>query len=74
VVVSNQGRAPMPVHLVITRSPSDSQSVEIPVSVWFTGEKRTSVRIAQEPTIKTIEIDPNREFPDIDRSNGIWPR
>jgi Peptidase family M1 domain len=74
VVVSNQGRAPMPVHLVVTRSQGDPQPVEIPVSVWFTGEKRTSVRIAREPTIKTIEIDPKREFPDLDRSNGIWPR
>jgi hypothetical protein len=74
VVVSNQGRAPMPVHLVVTRSEGEPQTVEIPVSVWFTGEKLTSVRIAREPTIKTIEIDPKRQFPDLDRSNGIWPR
>jgi hypothetical protein len=74
VVVSNHERAPMPVPLVVTRSAGEPQTVEIPVSVWFTGEKRTSVRIAREPTIKTIEIDPKREFPDIDRSNGIWPR
>jgi aminopeptidase N len=74
VLVSNRGRAPMPVHLVVTRSSGEPQTVEIPVSVWFTGEKRTSVRIAKEPSIKTIEIDPKREFPDIDRGNGMWPR
>jgi hypothetical protein len=74
IVVSNRGRAPMPVHLVVNRSTGDPQTVEIPVSVWFTGEKRTTVRIAKEPSIKTIEIDPKREFPDIDRGNGIWPR
>ncbi len=74
VVVANRGRAPMPVHLVVTRSSGEPQTVDIPVSVWFTGEKRTSVRIAQEPSIKTIEIDPKREFPDIDRGNGKWPR
>ena len=74
VVVANRGRAPMPVHLVVTRSSGEPQTVDIPVSVWFTGEKRTTVRIAQEPTIKTIEIDPKREFPDVDRGNGMWPR
>ncbi len=47
---------------------------ELPVSVWFDGEKRTTVRIAQEPAIKTIEIDPKNEFPDIDRENQVWPR
>jgi hypothetical protein len=74
VVVSNRGRAPMPVHLVVTRSEGEPQVVEIPVSVWFTGAKRTTVRIRREPAIKTIEIDPKREFPDIDRGNGMWPR
>ena len=74
VVVANRGRAPMPVHLVVTRSEGEPQRVEIPVSVWLSGVKRTTVRIPREPAIKTIEIDPNREFPDIDRGNGMWPR
>lgn len=74
VVVANHGRAPMPVHLVVTRNEGEPQTVEVPVSVWFTGSKRTTVRIPREPAIKTIEIDPKREFPDIDRGNGIWPR
>ncbi len=74
VVVANRGRAPMPVHLVVTRVQGEPQTVEIPVSAWFAGEKRASVRIPREPAIKTIEIDPKREFPDIARGNGIWPR
>jgi hypothetical protein len=74
VVVSNRGRAPMPVHLVVTRSEGEPQTVEIPVSAWFAGEKRATVRIPQTPAIKTIEIDPKREFPDVDRGNGVWPR
>jgi hypothetical protein len=74
VVVDNRGRAPMPVHLVVTRSEGAPQTVEIPVSAWFTGQKRASIRVAREPAIKTIEIDPERDFPDIDRGNGVWPR
>ena len=64
----------MPVHLVVTRSGGEPQRVEIPVSVWFSGARRTTVRIAREPAIRMIEIDPEREFPDIDRGNGMWPR
>ena len=74
VVVSSRGKAPMPVHLVVTRSEGEPQTVDVPVSVWFTGEKRTTVRIARDPTIKRLELDPKREFPDIDRGNGVWPR
>jgi hypothetical protein len=64
----------MPVRLVVTRTDSGPDSLDIPVSVWFDGTKRTAVRMAREPAVKTIEIDPGREFPDVDRSNGVWPR
>jgi hypothetical protein len=74
VVVQNRGRAPMPVNLVITRNDGKADSVTIPVDVWLGGEKRTTVRLAREPSIKTIEIDPANDFPDIDRSNQVWPR
>jgi hypothetical protein len=32
------------------------------------------VRVAASPAVKGIEIDPDRKFPDIDRSNQVWPR
>ncbi len=38
------------------------------------GERRWPIRVAREPAVKSIEIDPRRDFPDIDRSNQIWPR
>ena len=74
VVVENLGRAPMPVHLEVTRAEGEPQRVEIPVSAWFAGQKRASVRIPREPAIRGIELDPEREFPDVDRGNGRWPR
>jgi hypothetical protein len=30
--------------------------------------------VAREPTVKTIEIDPAHDFPDVDRENQHWPR
>jgi hypothetical protein len=74
VVIENRGRAPMPVRLAVTRSDGKVQDVDIPVDVWLGGAKRTTVRIAREPAVKSLEIDPAKDFPDIDRSNQVWPR
>ncbi|HUF35097.1 MAG TPA: M1 family metallopeptidase [Gemmatimonadales bacterium] len=74
VVVSNRGRAPMPVHLVVTRSTGAADTLTVPARVWLDGTKRTTLRVATEPGIRTIEIDPGRAFPDLHRGNQIWPR
>ncbi len=74
VTIENRGRAPMPVHLVITRSDSLADTVNVPVTVWLSGARRTAVRVAREPAVRSIEIDPAREFPDDDRGNQKWPR
>jgi len=74
VGIVNRGKAPMPVHLVVTRTDGRADSLDIPVDVWLGGAKRTTVRVAQQPAVKSIEIDPAREFPDVDRYNQKWPR
>jgi hypothetical protein len=74
VAVSNRGRLPMPVHLVVTRTDGRADSVSVPASVWLDGTKRTTIRVAREPGVKTIEIDPGRDLPDLDRGNQVWPR
>jgi hypothetical protein len=74
VVIENRGKAPMPVRLAVTRTSGQVDSLTIPADVWFDGTRRRTVRIAREPTVKSIEIDPKRDFPDIDRSNQVWPR
>ncbi|HJR15765.1 MAG TPA: M1 family metallopeptidase [Gemmatimonadales bacterium] len=74
VVVENRGRALMPVHLVVNRTGERADSLTIPATVWLGGEQRRTVRVAREPAVRTIEIDPEKDFPDIDRSNQAWPR
>jgi hypothetical protein len=74
VVVSNRGRAPMPVPLVVTRDGGQADTVTVPVGAWLSGLKRSTVKVAKEPTIKSIEIDPGRQFPDLDRGNQRYPR
>ena len=74
VGIENRGKAPMPVHLVVTRTDGRADSLDVPVDVWLGGAKRTTVRVAKEPAVKSIEIDPARDFPDVDRDNQRWPR
>ena len=72
--IENRGRAPMPVPLVITRAGGQVDSLTVPVDVWLGGAKRTTVRVAREPAVKSVEIDPGQEFPDVNRDNQRWPR
>jgi hypothetical protein len=74
IVVQNEGRAPMPVRLAVTRTDGQVDSLTIPAATWFGGERRRAIRVRREPAVKGIEIDPEKDFPDIDRSNQAWPR
>jgi hypothetical protein len=42
------------------------------VATWLTGARRTQVRVAREPRILRVEIDPEALFPDVDRNNQTW--
>ncbi len=74
IVIENRGRAPMPVLLAVTRANGRVDRLTIPVSVWLGGDKRTTVRVPREPAVKAIEVDPDKAFPDVDRSDQVWPR
>ncbi len=74
VSISNRGKAPMPAIVVATREGGAADTVTVPVEVWLGGARRATVRVAREPAIKAIEVDPGNDFPDIDRGNQKWPR
>jgi hypothetical protein len=64
----------MPVPLVVTRADGRVDTVTVPVDVWLSGAKRTHVKVAKQPPIKSMEIDPGHAFPDVERDNQRWPR
>jgi aminopeptidase N len=74
VVLVNEGKAPMPARLTITRINGRVERLTVPAEVWVGGERRHTVRVAREPAVKTIEVDADKDFPDLDRSNQVWPR
>jgi Peptidase family M1 domain len=74
IVVASRGKAPMPVRLAVTRIDGQVERLTLPVQGWLGGARRRSIRVAREPVVRSIEIDPDKEFPDLDRSNQVWPR
>jgi aminopeptidase N len=74
VVVTNEEKAPMPARLSITRIDGRVERLTLPAEIWLRGDRRHTVRLPREPAVKSIEIDADKDFPDLDRSNQVWPR
>lgn len=72
VNIEDRGTAPMPVRLTVTRSTGATEMVTIPVDAFLRGSRRVSTTVADGSTVTAMEIDPQRTFPDIDRSNNRW--
>ncbi len=72
IVIADLGLAPMPVRLAIRQLDGSIRSLEIPVDVWLSGATRYEFTLASSSPIASVEIDPDRLFPDIDRHNNVW--
>ncbi|HYO45098.1 MAG TPA: M1 family metallopeptidase [Gemmatimonadota bacterium] len=72
ITIEDQGRMPMPVDLAITRADGTNERVEMPVDEWLRGKAGASVQVPSSPSITKVEIDPERDFPDVDRSDNVW--
>ena len=72
ITITDQGLAPMPVRLAITRAGGVVQRVDVPVDVWLRGARRWVVRVPRAPAVERVEIDPEGAFPDLDRGNQVW--
>jgi hypothetical protein len=75
ITVSDHGFAPMPCRLRITTAQGGVIEREIPVTHWLAGEVTAHLRIPSSAgEVTRVEIDPDRLFPDADRSNNVWER
>jgi hypothetical protein len=72
ITVVDRGLAPMPVRLAVTRADGSVERKELPVTVWLGGARKAVARVAAEPAITNVEIDPEGAFPDVDRDNNVW--
>lgn len=72
IVVHDNGWNPMPVRLTVTRATGDTLRLEIPVERWLQGTTTATVIVPAGAAVTRVEIDAERMFPDVDRSNNVW--
>lgn len=72
ITIEDLGLAPMPARVAVRRVDGSTQRFEIPVTTWLAGEKRWRFYVRSQPGIASIEIDPEKLFPDLNRENNIW--
>lgn len=72
ITIADKGLAPMPVMLAITRADGKTERRVIPVNVWLTGARITTITVPGRVT--KVVIDPDEVLPDIQRSNNRWTR
>ncbi len=73
ITIEDRGLAPMPVVLAVTRADGAVQRVTVPVDAWLAGARRQVVRVLARPAVVRVVIDPDGFFPDVDRTNQVWP-
>jgi hypothetical protein len=71
-IIEDRGLAPMPVRITVTRADGSTSKLEVPVDIWLSGARRTTVIIEGASSVRRLEIDPEQTFPDVDRTNNTW--
>jgi hypothetical protein len=75
VTIDDKGDLAMPVILRASWSNGNQSVITYPADIWFTGSRTVTMRIPlQGRTIKTVTLDPESRFQDLDPGNNSWPR
>jgi aminopeptidase N len=72
ITLVNNEKMAMPVDLKITQANGKSETVHLPVNIWQRNGTWTFV-YPSTSAISAIEIDPDRQLPDVERRNNVWP-
>lgn len=73
IIVKDLGDLPMPVNITVTLANGETVEHTIPVNVWLKGYRVASLSI-EEQDVQRVEIDAERNFPDVNTSNNIWEK
>jgi hypothetical protein len=71
VVVDNLDQMAMPVYLEYETASGKKQAIKIPVEVWQ-NNKSWVVKLNTTERLRSLTIDPNRVFPDVNYDNNKW--
>jgi hypothetical protein len=73
VDLKNQGGLVMPIILKLNRDDGTTKELRIPAEIWAKDNLNVSKLIVSDKVITSIEIDPNLETADTDRTNNFYP-
>ena len=73
IYLSNRGQMVLPVTMELRFADAMSETQALPVEMWHLGSRYT-YRMASAKRLVNVTIDPQRIYPDIDRSNNDWKR
>ncbi|HEV8509881.1 MAG TPA: M1 family metallopeptidase [Gemmatimonadales bacterium] len=73
IFLSSPGGLPMPVDLRLTFVDGSAETTRLPVEAWFEGDHFTYVRAFPKDLVN-VEIDPDKNFPDVRRGNNTWSK
>src|SRR5438874_497054 len=73
ISLSSLGGLPMPVDLRLTFADGSTENTRLPVEIWFAGNRFLYVRQFPKDLVK-VEIDPDKNFPDVRRGNNSWTK
>jgi hypothetical protein len=73
VFLASPGRLPMPVDLRFTYAGGATETVHLPVEIWFQGSRYRYERHVRGELVR-VEADPDGRLPDVRRGNNAWVR
>jgi hypothetical protein len=72
IFLASRGGLPMPIVLRLTFADGSSESVRLPVEIWYRGNRYVYAR--EFPVeVNGVQIDPEQVLPDVRRENNVWP-
>lgn len=72
IEIERRQPAPMPAILLVKREGGREDRVTVPATVWLSGATRHVVRLVASPRVLSVELDPDKVFPDVMRANDRW--
>ncbi len=74
VDVTNDGGLPMPVILKLTYADGSTEEVRLPAEIWRANNRKITKVLMRKKAVEKVELDPNLETADVDRSDNMLPR
>lgn len=71
ITIENKGKMIMPVIAAITQSDGKTDTLQLPVNIWYRGGTWT-VKYPSTSKLTRIVLDPEQSLPDVDRGNNEW--